>query len=174
VSAGNAEAEVYMFKSIVWATDGSEHAEEALSYVQQLAKEEEGATVTIVHVVERIEGSGATGLPRRADENEIQAHLQELTADFSKEGLSAALHISADVGARPAHEIATVAREVNADLIVTGTRGHSPITGLLLGSVTHRLLHLTHCPVLVVPPRETPKKQRRRSSRRTARAAGGR
>ena len=55
-----------MFKSIVWATDGSEHAEEAFPVVKELAREG-GAEITIVHVVERIEGGGAVGLSRRAD-----------------------------------------------------------------------------------------------------------
>jgi nucleotide-binding universal stress UspA family protein len=140
-----------MFKSIVWATDGSDSADRALSYVKQLAREG-GAAITVVHVVERIEGLGAGGLPRRADEGEVQARLRKLAAEFSEEGLSVSLEIRGEVGARPAHEIVDVAREAGADLIVAGTRGLTAIGGLLLGSVTQRLLHLAPCPVLVVPP----------------------
>jgi nucleotide-binding universal stress UspA family protein len=140
-----------MFKEIVWSTDGSEYAQRALPYVKGLAREG-GATITIVHVVERIEGAGAVGLPRRADEPELQARLQKLTAELSEEGFGASLIIRGDVGTRPAHEVVEVAQEVGADLIVVGSRGLSAIGGLLLGSVAHRLLHLAPCPVLVVPP----------------------
>jgi nucleotide-binding universal stress UspA family protein len=139
-----------MFKSIVWSTDGSEHAQRALPYVKGLAREG-GAAITILHVVERIEGGGAVGLPRRADEPELQAQLQKLTAELSEEGFSASLIIRGDVGVRPAHEVVEVARETGADLIVVGSRGLSAIGGLLLGSVAQRLLHLAPCPVLVVP-----------------------
>jgi nucleotide-binding universal stress UspA family protein len=51
-----------------------------------------------------------------------------------------------------AHAIADAAKEAGADLVVVGTRGQGPLTGLLLGSVTHRLLHVAPCPVLAVPP----------------------
>ena len=139
-----------MFKSIVWANDGSDHAERARPFVMELAKEG-GATVTIVHVVERVEGSGGVGPTRRADEGQVQEHLRQVAAEFSEQGISASVQIEGDVGARPAHELARIARAIGADLIVTGTRGRTAIGGLLVGSVTQRLLHISPCPVLVVP-----------------------
>jgi nucleotide-binding universal stress UspA family protein len=140
-----------MFKSIVWATDGSEVADQALSLVQELAKED-GASVTIVHVVERLEGSGGIGQPRRVDEEELQQHFRDVTDQLKAAGIDATLKIKGDVGVRPAHEVVNAAKEEKADLIVAGTRGRHAISGLLLGSTTHRLLHIAPCPVLVVPP----------------------
>jgi nucleotide-binding universal stress UspA family protein len=52
-----------------------------------------------------------------------------------------------------AHAIADVAAEAEGDVIVVGTRGHTAFSGLLLGSVTQRLLHIAPCPVLAVPNR---------------------
>jgi nucleotide-binding universal stress UspA family protein len=49
-----------------------------------------------------------------------------------------------------AREIVDDAREVDADVIVMGSRGRSDITGLLLGSTAHKVIHLSDRPVLVV------------------------
>ena len=52
----------------------------------------------------------------------------------------------------PGRAIADIADGAGADLIVVGTRGHSSIPGVILGSVAHRLLHIAGRPVLAVPP----------------------
>ena len=139
-----------MFKKIVWATDGSENADRALAYAKSLASAE-GATLTVVHIVQKIATSGDKALAWYANEEDVEAKANETVSELSDEGLNATLKIVTHVGPQPAHEIADIAREEEADLIVVGTRGHTAIAGLLLGSVTQRLLHVAPCPVLVVP-----------------------
>ncbi len=47
-------------------------------------------------------------------------------------------------------KIAEVAKLEHIDLIIIGSKGKTDLEGLLLGSVTHRVLHHSPCPVLVV------------------------
>ena len=56
------------------------------------------------------------------------------------------------VRAKPADALVQVAEARGARLIVVGSYGETPLRGALLGSTPHRLLHLSHVPVLVVPP----------------------
>ncbi|HET7516169.1 MAG TPA: universal stress protein, partial [Actinomycetes bacterium] len=58
-------------------------------------------------------------------------------------------------GGSPAGEVLNYAREVDASMIVVGSHGHSPLGGLLLGSVAHKLTQLSTCPVLVVRDQES-------------------
>ncbi|MFZ0790043.1 MAG: universal stress protein, partial [Chromatiaceae bacterium] len=50
----------------------------------------------------------------------------------------------------PAAAITGVAREVGADLIVTGSHGRTGLERVLLGSISERILNETECAVLVV------------------------
>ena len=50
----------------------------------------------------------------------------------------------------PGQTILKVAEIENPDLIIMGSRGRTDLGGLVLGSVTHRVLHSSACPVLVV------------------------
>ena len=131
--------------TIVWATDGSQHATEALTHARSLLGD--GATLIAVHIVQ--------DPPPRAHattSRDLAGALQKLVGDLSEEGLEIALKVADYVGAQPARAIAEIAREVGADVIVVGTRGYSPVHGAFVGSVTQSLLHVAPCPVLAVPP----------------------
>ncbi|HUZ83720.1 MAG TPA: universal stress protein [Gaiellales bacterium] len=138
-----------MFNKIIWATDGSEAADHALTLVRELAAAP--AKLVVVHDHELLAGR-AGGLPVVADEPEIQTKIGKQVADLRDTGIDVHLRMSKGMQSRAAHVIADIAVDEGADLIVVGTRGHGPVAGVILGSVTQRLLHLAPCPVLAVPP----------------------
>ncbi len=112
----------------------------------------EGATLTVVHVVQTYASALSAGLPLYAEQEELKAKVSRQASGLRDEGLDVTDRI-VTTPANPAHAIADVATDVGADLIVVGTRGHTALGGLLVGSVTQRLLHIAPCPVLAVPPR---------------------
>jgi nucleotide-binding universal stress UspA family protein len=140
-----------MFKVIIWASDGSEHADRALEYARGLA-EASSARLIVVHVKEIIVGRGG-GYPVQADEEEVEQRVQRQAKDLQDAGLNASYEPCGASAGGAAHAIADAASDAGADLIVVGTRGQGPVSGLLLGSVTHRLLHVAPCPILAVPPK---------------------
>ena len=139
-----------MFKTIVWATDGSEAADRALPYVKSLAAQE-NAAVVVVHSEEQLTGHGGA-VRVHADEPDLLAKIQQQTAELQNDGVEATTKMVGGIAGGAAHRIAEAASAAQADLIVVGTRGHTPLAGLLVGSVTQRLLHIAPCPVLAVPP----------------------
>jgi nucleotide-binding universal stress UspA family protein len=63
-----------MFKTIIWATDGSEAADAALPFAKGLA-EGEGHKLVVVHSKELLRGR-AGGYPMSADEDELQSKIR--------------------------------------------------------------------------------------------------
>jgi nucleotide-binding universal stress UspA family protein len=141
-----------MFKKVVWATDGSEAADQALALARTLAQEG-GGELRVIHCEEiGLWGGGGT-VSVHAHEDELKAKIEGQVSELSSAGVPASFElVSSGVGGA-AHRIAEAAENWQADLIVVGTRGHTPLTGLLLGSVTQRLLHIAACPVLALPTR---------------------
>jgi nucleotide-binding universal stress UspA family protein len=142
-----------MFKHILYATDGSEHALKALNYVCELAKLHRSA-VTVVHAYpppsfyypnviaapyydELIEQS------RQAAEDIMNEAVRKLR--MSSIGVTQEL-----VEGSAANAILKAAKNHRCDLIVMGARGLSDLQGLLLGSVSHRVIQHTTCPVLII------------------------
>jgi nucleotide-binding universal stress UspA family protein len=76
---------------------------------------------------------------------EIEVQVVEALADLDQQP-----PIEVEVVPAPAGS-ALVEQAARASLLVVGTRGHGDLAGLLLGSVSSRCLHLSPCPVVVVP-----------------------
>ena len=145
-----------MFKVVVWATDGSRYAEDALAYARDFAKSSGGKLIA-VHV-DQLVPSRSVGSHRLPGEEEVQQVLRRKVEELKQEGIDAALETPTIVEGGAAHAIAELALDAGADVIVAGTRGRGPLAGLLLGSVTHRLLQIAPCPVLTVPSSDQPPK----------------
>lgn len=139
-----------MFRTIVVGVDGSLGAKRALDVAADLAKRD-GARLVLAHVQEDIVAKGGGAI--FANEDEIQAEIAKRTDELASQGIDTSLKQTTVYLGGPAPALMEFADEAQADLIVVGTRGQSALVGALLGSVAHRLLHLAHQPVLVVPNR---------------------
>jgi nucleotide-binding universal stress UspA family protein len=137
-----------MFGTIVLAVDGSRPSDKAVDYAGRLAKES-GSRIVAVHVKEIMAGRAAG--PVHIDEDEILEKVRGQVKTLNDDGIKAELQVTSTMTGGPAHVIADAAAKESADLIVTGTRGHTALAGVFLGSVAQRLLHVAGCPVLVVP-----------------------
>ena len=65
-------------------------------------------------------------------------------------GARAVSYTHLDVYKRQAEEVVALADKLDCDTIVIGTRGLGAISGYALGSVSRKVLHLTHLPVICV------------------------
>jgi nucleotide-binding universal stress UspA family protein len=142
-----------MFKTIVWATDGSELADFALDHVRELARED-GSRIVAVHANELMRGR-SSGYSALADEPELEEKIGKQIEELRSVGIDASVEIRSGTKS-VATLIAEAAEDVDADLIVVATHGAGGVTAALMGSVARALCHTARTPLLVIPPvRET-------------------
>jgi nucleotide-binding universal stress UspA family protein len=133
-----------MFHRILLAVDGSAHAQAALWAVTAVAAGS-SAEVLVVTICDHHHSAGG-----RLCRELVEWNTRRLQLD----GVDAHGEVESAAGERTARAILRVAGRFHADLIVMGSRGLSDLAGLLVGSVTHEVIHLSTMPVLVVPGRE--------------------
>jgi nucleotide-binding universal stress UspA family protein len=127
--------------------DGSDGGKAALDVAIDLAKQMR-QTLLVVYAYEVSQFGGevqdlAKALRERG--NDVNA---AAVAAANDQGVSAESVIESG---DKADALARLASERGASMIVVGSRGESALKGLFLGSVSHKLLHLSTTPVLVVP-----------------------
>ena len=139
------------------ATDGSEGAALAVRAAADLSRKT-GSELHVVHV--RLRLPIRPGLPRSAySEKAVEEYAElykEETEQLMRQQSFKAKAEGADVAGthmregREAEEIAELAGELAADLVVVGSRGLGTIKRLVVGSVSEGVVSLAPCPVLVV------------------------
>jgi nucleotide-binding universal stress UspA family protein len=158
---------------ILLATDGSEQAQLAALRAVDIA-ETTDSELHVVHVgvVPRFLESypGTLGYERRLY-NQIEEESRQLLRELSWRvkvvgGTVAGTHLR--MGA-VALEIVALAKELQADLIVMGCRGHRGIRRAIEGSISDAVIRHAPCPVLVVRSHESAE-----APERPALSAGGR
>ncbi|HXX38681.1 MAG TPA: universal stress protein [bacterium] len=141
---------------ILLATDGSPHALRAAAFTARLTREALEVELTVVNVghVPSV-AFGGPGAGAMVDFGMLEEGLERA----GREILNATVHELAGVDAPivkeyrrgdPTTQILEAAKAKQADLIVIGCRGLSQLGSLLLGSVSERVLHGAHTPVLIV------------------------
>lgn len=146
-------------RTILVATDFSEHAEHALEYAARLAAQLD-ATIHLVHTI-TVPAMGISEMGVAYHSMMIES--QTLKAQRALDDLVARYRDRASF-APPRLEIGDardvidrVAEQIGADLIVMGTHGRRGVRRMLLGSVAESVVRSAPCPVLTIRPKPSPK-----------------
>ena len=145
--------EVQVLRILV-PTDFSECSRHALRYALWFAKRF-GGEILMVHALEPITvppPSVSLLIPASLDaqrRTDAAKRLAEWRREIGIDNLK--VHV---LTGTPYQEIIATAEETNTDLIIIGTRGHSKLAQIFLGSTTERVVRHSRCPVLVVRERE--------------------
>ncbi len=138
---------------ILLAVDGSASSARAVAQVAALAAELRTAPeIHLLHVHPAIPDARVRqhvphGDLERYYREESLPHLAAAEAALNAAGLAFTRHLH--VG-EAAEIIVKLATEHGCERIVMGTHGRSAVADAVLGSVSHRVLHLAPCPVLLV------------------------
>jgi len=136
---------IAVFQRILLAVDGSEHSSMAVPIAGDLAFRY-GGELIVFHAREH---DAVIGEDVESSEEAVDL-VDGIVRGLKDAGVSARSEVvRVPHGATP-RAILDAALEEHADLIVMGTRGLSEWSGLLLGSVAHKVVHLSDLPVLVV------------------------
>ncbi len=138
-----------MAGTIVLGFDGSECSGSALDTAIDLARHYGDGLVVVFAVEPPVRSVGE-------EFREYEKALEEVGRGVAGSALERAQAAGVEteielVAERPVPAILDVARQRDAHMIVIGTHSESPIRGAILGSVPHKLLHVSDRPVVVVP-----------------------
>ncbi len=136
-----------MFETILIATDGSESVSRAVAVALDVAERFDAS----VHALTVVDAGDIESAP-----DELREQFRAALTDQADDALSTVTDVTdravttAVREGRPATEISAYAREIDADVVATGTRGRHGENRFLLGSVAERVVRTCPVPVLTV------------------------
>lgn len=138
-------------KAILVAADGSDHSDRAVSHALDLFAAGLCAELHFVNVQPNLGGAISTFVSK----DQIDAHhrdegtkaLASAVALAAKAGVPAKVHIG--VG-RHGEVVSEFVDKLGAGMVVLGTRGHTGLAGILLGSVAQDVIAHVSVPVTLI------------------------
>ncbi|WP_254766739.1 universal stress protein [Salinilacihabitans rarus] len=131
----------HLFQRVLYATDFSENAERAFEQFRHLKDATQEATLLHVAGPEQRRTDAAVEDP--------ETRLDDLAADLEEWGIETTTQVREG---KPAEEILATEAAVDPTVILLGSRGHSRLRRLLIGSVSEQVVARANGNVLIVPP----------------------
>ncbi len=142
-----------MWKRILIPLDGSNLAEQALAYAEELAVAFSSELV-LLYVSESRE---------KQYHHMHQLYVEEVAKQLKERFKKRARVKTVVLSGEPAEEIIGYAEKNNISVIIMASHGRSGITGWVMGGVASKVLHTTKVPVMLIrvakPPRKAPRKR---------------
>ena len=136
-----------MINTVLLAVDDSKNSLRAAEVVRQIA-ENTTATVVVLHVHEVAIGQWGRLQIDDSSEDDVAC---TIAADLRAAGVRATTEIREVNYHGVARAIVQAADDLDADFVVVGSRGRSDVESITIGSVSHKVLHMSQRPVVVVP-----------------------
>jgi manganese transport protein len=136
------------YRRIAVAVELAEPDDNVLQFLRgaEFAPETE---LVFVHVAESAASQWLGEQSLDSESREDRVTLEGLAREFGEKGTRASVRLG---HGDPAREIARIVKEERADLLVTGSHGHSGLSDVVFGATVSHVRHLVACPVLTVPP----------------------
>jgi nucleotide-binding universal stress UspA family protein len=132
---------------ILVATDGSEDAAVAREAAVDLARRS-GSELHLVHVWHDVPSPYAHAFVKRELRRQGEEILDEEVRKVEQAGCTVTeAHLR---GGRTSDEIIELSEELDAGLLILGSRGLGPVRRILMGSHSEEIVHRAHLPVLVL------------------------
>lgn len=141
-----------LIKKILVPVDFSEFSKNALKYAVDFAQENSAETLYLIYVVEPVIypadfSMGQVALP--SVELEVNSKAKDELLSLAKKEIPETLcyEIIIKTG-KPFVEINETAQEIDADLIIIASHGHTGMEQILFGSTAEKVIRKAPCPVL--------------------------